>query len=103
MIYILTSARPPPLPRPRAPACASVWMKEGGWKARLYKTGIKLHPAGWTAVPDRTKCTGCRAHVTEAARRRNPAIEILPISARTGEGVAAVAEWILRAVAEWNG
>ena len=22
----------------------SVWMKEGGWKARLYKTGIKLYP-----------------------------------------------------------
>ncbi|MBQ2697292.1 MAG: hydrogenase nickel incorporation protein HypB, partial [Clostridia bacterium] len=43
------------------------------------------------------------ARVTEAARRRNPAIEILPISARMGEGVAAVAEWILRGVAEWNG
>ena len=22
----------------------SVWMKKGGWKARLYKTGIKLYP-----------------------------------------------------------
>ena len=22
----------------------SVWMKEGGWKARLYKTGIMLYP-----------------------------------------------------------
>ena len=22
----------------------SVWMKEGGWKAKLYKTGIKLYP-----------------------------------------------------------
>lgn len=22
----------------------SVWMKQGGWKARLYKTGIKLYP-----------------------------------------------------------
>ena len=22
----------------------SVWMKEGGWKARVYKTGIKLYP-----------------------------------------------------------
>ncbi|MBQ2697868.1 MAG: 4Fe-4S binding protein [Clostridia bacterium] len=24
----------------------------------------RFHPAGWTAVPDRTKCTGCRACVT---------------------------------------
>ncbi|MBR6823728.1 MAG: hypothetical protein IKM70_01500 [Firmicutes bacterium] len=29
----------------------SVWMKEGGWKARLYKTGIKLYP-------DRERPTG---------------------------------------------
>lgn len=22
----------------------SVWMKQGGWKAKIYKTGIKLYP-----------------------------------------------------------
>lgn len=32
--------------------------------------------------------------VTEFARRRNPDIEIFPISAKTGEGVDALADWL---------
>ena len=40
--------------------------------------------------------------VIEAARRRNPDIEVLFISARTGEGIPQLAEWILRRVADWN-
>lgn len=32
--------------------------------------------------------------VTEFARRRNPDIEIFPISAKTGEGVNALADWL---------
>ena len=40
--------------------------------------------------------------VIEAAKRRNPDIEVLFISARTGEGIPQMAEWILRRVADWN-
>ena len=40
--------------------------------------------------------------VIEAAKRRNPDIEVLFISARTGEGIPQLAEWILRRVADWN-
>ena len=43
-----------------------------------------------------------REKVIEAARRRNPDIEVLFISARTGEGIPQLAEWILRQVADWN-
>ena len=40
--------------------------------------------------------------VVEYAKMRNPAIEILFVSAKTGEGVAQVAAWILRNTMEWN-
>ena len=40
--------------------------------------------------------------VTEYARMRNPDIEILFVSAKTGEGIPRVAEWILKQVREWN-
>ncbi len=43
----------------------------------------------------------CRK-LEEYARRRNPHIEILYSSAKTGCGTDAVAEWILRRVREWN-
>jgi len=43
-----------------------------------------------------------REKVVEYARRRNPNIEILFLSAKTGEGIPALAEWILAQVAEWN-
>ncbi len=43
-----------------------------------------------------------REKLVEYARMRNPEIEILFVSAKTGEGVSAVAEWILRQVKEWN-
>ena len=36
------------------------------------------------------------------AKARNPHIEILPISAKTGEGMEALAEWILCQVASWR-
>ena len=40
----------------------------------------------------------------EAAKRRikrlNPGAEILPVSARTGEGLDAVCDWVRRAVAK---
>jgi len=37
------------------------------------------------------------------ARMRNPSIEILPVSAKTGEGVEQVAQWILNNTRAWNG
>ena len=40
--------------------------------------------------------------VMEYARMRNPDIEILFVSAKTGEGVEAVADWIEKNTAEWN-
>ena len=39
--------------------------------------------------------------VTEYAKMRNPDIEVQFISARTGEGIPQLAEWILRQVKEW--
>ena len=36
--------------------------------------------------------------VTEFARRRNPDIEIFPISAKTGEGVDALADWLFEQI-----
>ena len=38
--------------------------------------------------------------VVEYAKLRNP--EVLFVSAKTGEGVPQVAEWILRQVPQWN-
>lgn len=40
--------------------------------------------------------------VVEYAKMRNPDIEILFISAKTGEGIPQLAEWILQNVAAWN-
>ena len=39
----------------------------------------------------------------EYARMRNPDIEVIVISAKTGEGIPKLAEWILKQVKEWNG
>lgn len=41
--------------------------------------------------------------VVEYAKMRNPGIEILFVSAKTGEGLEQVADWILRNTWEWNG
>ena len=40
--------------------------------------------------------------VTEYARMRNPKIRIFPISAKTGEGVEALAQWLLSEVTVWR-
>ncbi len=40
--------------------------------------------------------------VMEYARIRNPKIEILFVSAKTGEGIDQLANWILNQVEEWN-
>ena len=40
--------------------------------------------------------------VVAAAKMRNPEIEVLFISARTGEGIPQLAEWILKQVEQWN-
>ena len=40
--------------------------------------------------------------VVEYAHRRNPALEIFPVSAKTGEGFAAWEAWLLRQTEEWN-
>ncbi len=40
----------------------------------------------------------CREYV----HMRNPRAELIPICAKTGEGVDAVAEWILREVGNWK-
>jgi len=38
----------------------------------------------------------------EYVHRRNPKAEIIPICARTGEGVEALADWILKEVKNWK-
>lgn len=38
----------------------------------------------------------------EYAKMRNPEIEIIAVSAKTGEGIEEVADWILKNVEEWN-
>ena len=43
-----------------------------------------------------------REKVIEYARMRNPGIEILFVSAKTGEGVDALADWIIRNAESWN-
>ncbi len=40
--------------------------------------------------------------VTAAAKMRNPDIEIILVSAKTGEGIDKLAKWILDSVREWN-
>ncbi|MBQ6842779.1 MAG: hydrogenase nickel incorporation protein HypB [Firmicutes bacterium] len=42
------------------------------------------------------------AKVTEYARMRNPQITVLPISAKSGEGVAELAAWLLQRVQKWQ-
>ena len=44
-----------------------------------------------------------REKVVEYAKMRNPDIEILFLSAKTGRGVPQLAEWILRQAEAWNG
>ena len=44
-----------------------------------------------------------RKKVMEYAKMRNPDIEILFLSAKTGQGVPQLAEWILRQAEAWNG
>ena len=39
---------------------------------------------------------------TEYVKKLNPNIKIIPISARTGEGIGEWADWIRAQVAEWN-
>ena len=43
-----------------------------------------------------------RAKLEEYARRRNPDIEIIYISAKTGEGVSQLAKYLLDRAAQWN-
>ena len=43
-----------------------------------------------------------REKVEQYAKTRNPDIEILYVSAKTGEGIDRVAEWILKQVQEWT-
>ncbi|MBQ3112375.1 MAG: hydrogenase nickel incorporation protein HypB [Firmicutes bacterium] len=40
--------------------------------------------------------------VTEYARMRNPQITVLPISAKSGEGVAELAAWLLQRIEQWQ-
>ena len=40
--------------------------------------------------------------VSERAKKRNPNIEIIPISARTGEGMDAWCDWLRREVKAWK-
>lgn len=39
---------------------------------------------------------------TEYAKMRNPEIEIICISAKTGEGIPELAKWMLETVKNWN-
>ena len=40
--------------------------------------------------------------VAEYAHMRNPNLKIFPICAKTGEGVAAWADWLREQVGSWN-
>lgn len=40
--------------------------------------------------------------VSERAKKRNPRIEIIPISARTGEGMDAWCDWLRREIKNWK-
>lgn len=40
--------------------------------------------------------------VVEFAKSRNPDIDIIFVSARTGEGISALADWIINSVKQWN-
>lgn len=40
---------------------------------------------------------------TEYIRMRNPKAVIFPISAKTGEGIEAVADWLKEEVKNWKG
>lgn len=40
--------------------------------------------------------------VVEFAKSRNPDIDIIFVSARTGEGIPALADWIINSVKQWN-
>ena len=40
----------------------------------------------------------CRKYI----RKRNPRAKVLPISARTGEGVDLFADWLVERVNEWK-
>ena len=40
--------------------------------------------------------------VIEYAKMRNPEIEIIFVSAKTGEGICELADWIVRNTEEWN-
>lgn len=40
--------------------------------------------------------------MVEYAKRRNPDIDIIFISAKTGEGIDELADWILDSVREWG-
>ena len=42
------------------------------------------------------------AALTERAKKLNPDIEIIPICARTGEGIDIWADWLRRQVADWK-
>ena len=43
-----------------------------------------------------------RKKVMEYAKMRNPNIHILFVSAKTGEGIPELAQWLLRQVHQWN-
>ena len=43
-----------------------------------------------------------RDKVVEYAKMRNPHIEVFFVSAKTGEGVDAVAAWLLEEANTWN-
>ena len=38
----------------------------------------------------------------ERVKKLNPNIEIIPISARTGEGIDKFSEWLRKEIKEWN-
>lgn len=40
--------------------------------------------------------------VTEYAKKRNPNIRVFPISAKTGEGVDALAQWLAQTIQNWK-
>ena len=40
--------------------------------------------------------------VTAYARKRNPNIRIFPISAKTGEGIDVLAQWLTETVQNWK-
>ena len=72
----------------------SVWMKEGGWKARLYKTGIKLYPD--MERPTGTVVMPLNVDVTDQGEKVVVPLELIKESLKNVTYIAGMDECLCR-------